>query len=119
MIGAVLGPQEKLPQLTGADPAEAARRLHQRIEDAAMTVWCQQLQRLQRDRAPHDDGDNEKPAAGVGEAERQSQQRKCGETLKLREGKHGAGLDRGQRRVDDDGERQPARNSGYPLNHRR
>src|ERR1700737_1271649 len=37
--------------------------------------------------------------------------------FKLKAGKHGTGGNRGQRRVNDEGERQPACNNGYPLNH--
>jgi hypothetical protein len=38
MIGAVLSPQHELPELTNANPADAARRFHQRIKDAAMAI---------------------------------------------------------------------------------
>jgi hypothetical protein len=38
MIPAVLRWQEKVSQLTGADPANTARRFHECIEDAAMAV---------------------------------------------------------------------------------
>jgi hypothetical protein len=35
---ASLSPQDKPPKLTNADPADATRRFHERINETAMTV---------------------------------------------------------------------------------
>ena len=114
-----LGPQQKRRNLTKANSADAARRFNQRIEEAAMTVGRQQLQRLQPERAPQDDRDNQKQAVGISQAERKSDKRKCREMFELGSGKYRTVVNRGQRRVDDESKRQPAGNNGYPLNHLR
>ena len=82
-----------------------------------MAIRRQHLQRFQSDCGSHDGEDNKQDAAGVSESERKTYQRKCRETFKVRGGKHRTGVDRRQRRVDDEGECQPARNNRYPLNH--
>ena len=83
-----------------------------------MAIRCQQLQRLQSDRGSHDNEDDKHQAAGVGESERQSHQRKCREMFKMRTGNYRTIAYRRQRRVDDESQCQPASNIGNPLDHR-
>src|ERR1019366_6589698 len=77
-----------------------------------------QLQCLEYERASHNDCDNKEQAVRVSQTERKSHQRKCREMFKLRAGNHRTGVDRGQRRVNDESECEPASNNGYSLNHR-
>ena len=81
---AVLRPQQKRRHLTNTDPADAAQRLYQRVDNAAMAIWRQQLQRLQSECRSHDDDGNKQHSAGVSQAERKSYQRKCRQSRHLR-----------------------------------
>jgi hypothetical protein len=85
-----LRPQYKLAQLTDANPANAARCFDERIEQAGVTVWRQQLQCFQPECADQDDGGNQKQAPGTGQSERSPDEGKRCEVLELRAGNDGS-----------------------------
>ena len=82
-----------------------------------MTIWRQQLKRLQADPGHHNNGHNKQYAIGISQREGKSHQRKGSEMLKVRAGKRWTRAERRQCREDDESERQPACDGGYPLNH--
>src|ERR1700759_2292703 len=116
---AKLIPRHKRNQLPGADPADAARCFHQGVDDAAVAIRRQQLQRFQPESTSDNNSDHEKQAVWVRQTERQSHHRECREMFKLRACNDRTVFDRGQRPVYNEGEPQPACDNQYPLNHRR
>lgn len=60
-----LGAQDQLRELAGAHPKDAARRFHQRVEQAGVTIGRQQLQCLQAEGADKCDCANQKYAPRV------------------------------------------------------
>ena len=59
-----------------------------------MTIWRQQLKRLQAERGRHHNGHNKQYAIGIGQCEGKSHQRKGSEMLKVRAGKRWTRTDR-------------------------
>lgn len=105
--------------LPDTDSTDAAKRFHQGVRGAAMAVQRQELKRLQAERRPYHDRENQQYAVGVSEREGKANQRKRDEALQMRAREGGAGCYRRKRCDDDQGERQPARDGGYSVNHDR
>jgi len=83
-----------------------------------MAIRRQQLQRFQSKGTSDHDNDGKKHAVRVSQTERQSSQRKCREMFELRARDDGTGVDRGERRIHNKSQCQPARDNRHPLNHR-
>lgn len=84
-----------------------------------MAILRQQLQHLQSNRASQDEDHHKLPTGRVGQNEGKPQQRKCGEAFNLGRGQYRTSVDRRQRHKYNKGQRHPAGNNRYSLNHRR
>jgi hypothetical protein len=108
---------ERRSEVADDNAKDPAGGLEQRIEQAAVPVWGQELQGFQRERAADHDGDDKKQAVGIAPRERQPHERKRRKMLKVGVGHDRAVPERGNRCKGDESQRQPGGDTEQSLDH--